>query len=89
MEDVLDVYKQPYDPLYPQVCFDECSKQLVIETRLPFLWSRANLPAMTTIRAQWSVQLIPIFRAAQGMATCGSHGQTDRHRLCPTDEISG
>ena len=21
MEDVLDVYKQPYDPLYPQVCF--------------------------------------------------------------------
>lgn len=34
MEDVLDVYKQPYDPLYPQVCFDECSKQLVIETRL-------------------------------------------------------
>ena len=27
MEDVLDVYKQPYDPLYPQVCFDECSKQ--------------------------------------------------------------
>lgn len=35
MEDVLDVYKQPYDPLYPQVCFDECSKQLVAETRLP------------------------------------------------------
>lgn len=35
MEDVLDVYKQPYDPLYPQVCFDECSKQLVLETRLP------------------------------------------------------
>lgn len=34
MEDVLDVYKHPYDPLYPQVCFDECSKQLVIETRL-------------------------------------------------------
>ena len=35
MEDVLDVYKQPYDPLYPQVCFDECSKQLVSETRAP------------------------------------------------------
>jgi transposase len=35
MEDVLDVYKLPYDPLYPQVCFDECSKQLVSETRLP------------------------------------------------------
>lgn len=35
MEDVLDLYKQPYDPLYPQVCFDECSKQLVAETRRP------------------------------------------------------
>jgi len=35
MEDVLEVYTQPYEPLYPQVCFDECSKQLVAETRLP------------------------------------------------------
>ena len=35
MEDVLEVYKQPYDPLYPQVCLDECSKQLVSETRSP------------------------------------------------------
>lgn len=32
MEDVLEVYTQPYDPLYPQVYFDECSKQLVAET---------------------------------------------------------
>ena len=35
VEDVLEVYKQPYDPLYPQVCFAECSKQLVSETRHP------------------------------------------------------
>ena len=35
MEDVLEVYKRPYDPLYPQVCFAECSKQLVSETRQP------------------------------------------------------
>ena len=35
MEDVLEVYKCPYDPLYPQVCVDECSKQLVSETRQP------------------------------------------------------
>jgi hypothetical protein len=35
MEAVLDIYKRPYDPLYPQVCFDECSKQLVAQTRLP------------------------------------------------------
>ncbi len=35
MEDVLDVYTQPYDPAYPQVCMDELSKQLVGETRVP------------------------------------------------------
>ena len=35
MEDVLDVYEQPYDPRRPQVCMDETSKQLVGETRTP------------------------------------------------------
>jgi hypothetical protein len=35
MEDVLDVYERPYDPRFPQVCFDEASKQLVGETRTP------------------------------------------------------
>ena len=28
MEDVLDVYAEPYDPSRPVVCFDECSKEL-------------------------------------------------------------
>ena len=31
MEDVLDVYTRPYDPLHPSVCFDESNKQLVAE----------------------------------------------------------
>ncbi len=35
MEDTLDVYARPYDLLRPQVCLDECSKQLVAETRRP------------------------------------------------------
>lgn len=35
MEDVLDVYHRPYDPLRPQVCLDEASKQLVGETVQP------------------------------------------------------
>jgi len=35
MEDVLDLYTRPYDPHYPQVCFDETSKQLIGETRTP------------------------------------------------------
>ena len=35
MEDVLDVYMRPYDPLRPQVCLDETSIQLVREKRIP------------------------------------------------------
>jgi hypothetical protein len=35
MEDVLDLYHQPYNPLRPVVCFDEGLKQLIAETRMP------------------------------------------------------
>jgi len=35
MEDVLDVYRRPYDPLRPQVCLDETSKQLLANKRAP------------------------------------------------------
>jgi len=37
MEDVLDLYEQPYDPLRPQVCYDEWRRALIGE-------SRASLP---------------------------------------------
>ena len=35
MEDVLEVYKRPYDPKRPQICMDETSKQLLADTREP------------------------------------------------------
>ena len=35
MEDVLEVYKRPYDPKRPVVCLDETSKQLIGEVRTP------------------------------------------------------
>jgi hypothetical protein len=35
MEDALEVYHRPYDPQRPVVCFDEASKQLIKETRVP------------------------------------------------------
>lgn len=34
MEQVLDVYKRPYDPMFPVVCMDESPKQLIEEARL-------------------------------------------------------
>lgn len=35
MEDILDVYKRPYDRKRPVVCMDETNKQLIKETRIP------------------------------------------------------
>ena len=35
MEDVLDLYAQPYDSRRPVVCFDETSTQLLADTRAP------------------------------------------------------
>lgn len=35
MEDVLEVYKRPYDPNRPMVCLDETSKQLIGEVQSP------------------------------------------------------
>lgn len=35
MEDVLDLYHEPYDPDQPVVCFDEGTKQLISEIQTP------------------------------------------------------
>lgn len=35
MEQVLDVYQRPYDPLYPVVCMDESNKQLTGDVQPP------------------------------------------------------
>ena len=35
MEDVLEVYRRPYDPRRPVVCLDETFKQLIGEAREP------------------------------------------------------
>ena len=35
MEDVLDLYAEPYDPQRPVICFDETSTQLLAHIREP------------------------------------------------------
>lgn len=35
MEDILDLYAEPYQPAFPVICFDEVPYQMVSETRLP------------------------------------------------------
>jgi hypothetical protein len=35
MEDVLELYEEPYDPWRPVVCFDESLQQLIAEVLEP------------------------------------------------------
>jgi len=35
MEDILDLYAEPYQPAFPVICFDEVPYQMVSETQLP------------------------------------------------------
>jgi hypothetical protein len=46
MEEILSVYKLPYDPRRPLVCMDESSKQLVAEVRSPRGVAPGNVPHM-------------------------------------------
>ena len=49
MEQVLDIYKRPFDPRYPVVCMDESPRQLIRETRTP-------LPAEPGIAARYDYE---------------------------------
>ena len=48
MEDVLDVYHAPYDPLFPLVCMDESNKQLVGEVHAPLAAAPGAAKSSTT-----------------------------------------
>lgn len=40
MEDILDLFAEPYPPAFPVICFDEVLYQMVSETQLP--WPMQN-----------------------------------------------
>ena len=42
MEQVLDVYKRPYNPRFPVVCMDESPRQLIDEVRTPIPCSKGQ-----------------------------------------------
>ncbi len=42
MERVLEVYKRPYNPLYPVICMDESPKQLIGETKTPIKMTKGQ-----------------------------------------------
>ena len=55
MEDVLEVYTRLYDPLRPQICMDENSKQLLRDTTqpLPMEPGRVERPDYEYERGGW------------------------------------
>lgn len=44
MEDVLEVYERPFDPLRPLVCLDEAAKQILSDKREPIPMKPAPAP---------------------------------------------
>jgi hypothetical protein len=49
MEDVLDLYAEPYDPARPVVCFDESPRQLIGEVHTP-------LPVQSGVPARYDTE---------------------------------
>ena len=80
MEDVLELYEEPYDPKKPVVCFDELPFQLVAETRtpLPSKPGYAHSVTTTSTSAEGHGQRVRHLRA-QGLPTPpGSHRAAHR-----------
>ena len=76
MEDILELYAEPYDWRQPVVCFDERPYQMVEETRFPCQLSPANRKNMIlniNARVLASVCFLPPLK---GLA----QGQGDRTR---------
>ncbi len=90
MEDVLDLYAEPYDPQRPVVCFDETSTQLLAETQ-PALPPRPGLPLRQdyAIPAGGYPQPVLGLRALGGLARGGGHGAAHDARLRPPDALAG
>src|SRR5262249_39482658 len=77
MEDVLDLYAEPYDERRPQVCFDVSPVQLISETRQP-VPARPGQPMRYDYeyRREGTVTLFLFVQPWSGWR----HGKVTRHR---------
>lgn len=66
MEQVLDVYERPYDPLYPVVNLDESPKQLISETRNKFMDSKGIVHQDYEYKREGVVDMYMIVEALAG-----------------------
>ena len=84
MEDVLDLYAEPYDPQRPLVCFDETSTQLLADTRPPLGDQRGrttNISGRAPATCFWPV-------SPGRLAACGGHPAAHHAGLRPPDALA-
>ena len=86
MEDVLDLYAEPYDPTRPVVCFDETSTQLLADITPP-------IPAKPRpIRQDYEylrAGTVPDMRAPGWLAPRGGYRAAHHAGLRPSDAVAG
>ena len=90
MEDVLDLYAQPYDPRRPVVCFDETSTQLLADTRPP-LPAQPGRPARQDYeyRREGTRNPVPDLRTDGRLAPRAGYGAAHHAGLRPPDALAG
>lgn len=86
MEDLLDLYNEPYDPKRPVVCFDETPYQLVEEVRQP-LPPEPDQPERYDYeyKRNGSVNLFAYFQPLTLLATHRSYKTAHKGRFCKTN----
>ena len=68
MEEVLDIYKQPYDSKYPVICVDESSKQLIKEIRQALPMKPGDVEKFDTeYERNGTVSIFMAFEPLQGL----------------------
>ena len=90
MEDVLDLYAEPYDPQRPVVCFDETSTQLLADIRelRPAKPGRPRREDYEYQRAG-TRKPVPHLRAPPGLAPRGDNPATHHAGLRSPDAVDG
>lgn len=66
MEEVLDVYERPYDPLFPVINLDESPKQLIGQVKQPFVGSDGTIYEDYEYRRNGTVSIYMVINALKG-----------------------
>ena len=89
MENLLDLYAEPYDSRRPVVCFDETTTQLLAETR-PSLPPRPGIPLRQDYEyRREGVRNLFLTCEPFGLASCGGDPAAHHGGLRPSDALAG